>query len=197
MKVPWGGRANLKASRFEGEGAVALIEKEQRPGAANHQQILASAILKVGKQRARGVVEHAHSGLFRYVFKRAVAPIAIEPIRQAGGLTDVQVIETVVVEVASGHSVVAVNVDADRSVENGSPVVGTVQQLRLVRLDSGQRVRRYIDEDRAVGPADRLFAAAHLCAVQVPRFVARPFGASRIRRVLRGCSFAERSPTRS
>ncbi len=138
-----------------------------------------AAILKICKQGARGNVEHAHAGLFRYIFKGAVAAIAIKAIGQAGRLADVQVIEAVVVVVAHCNAVVAINVDADGSVENGSPVIGAVQKLVPVGFNSCERVCSHVFESGTIGAADRLLAGSPLRGCPRAVFVAVPLRAPR------------------
>ena len=114
----------MKASRLSAKVPSPLIQKEQRTAAANHKKILPPLVLKVGEQSARGVVEHADSGLFRYVFKGSVAAVAVEPIWQSGRLADIEIVEAVIVEVARRHAIVAVNVNAACAIQNRAPVIG-------------------------------------------------------------------------
>ena len=94
--------------------------------------------------------------------------VAIEAVRQARGLADIEIVETVVVVVSRGDAVVAVDIDADGSIENGSPVIGAVQQLRALGFDSGECVRGHVDKGGAVCAADCLFAGFPLVAFHAP-----------------------------
>ena len=119
---------------LERKAAVPLVEEEQRPGAADHKQILAALVLKVGEQRAGSIVQHADSGFFRHIFKCSVTAVAIEPVGQSGWLAYIKIVEAVVIEVPNCHSIVAIDVDADCAVKNGSPVIGAAKQLLLIGL---------------------------------------------------------------
>ena len=158
VKVPCGRRAKRNASLFEGEGAVALIEKEQRAAAADDEKVLESVVAKVGEECACGVVEHIDAGLFCHVFEGAIAAIAVEAIGQAGGLADVEVVEAVVVEIADGEAVVAVDIDAAGAIEHGSPVIGAAEQSGhdTNRLRRGRA--RLLHERGAGGSADGFFS---------------------------------------
>ena len=97
---------------------------------------------KVGEQGAGGIVEHADSGLFRYVFKGPVAPVAVKPIGQSRGLANIEIVEAVVVEVARRHAVVAVNVHADRAIQDRAPIVGAAKHLLVVRFGRAESLMR-------------------------------------------------------
>ena len=105
---------------------VALVQEEKRPAAADDEQVLPSLVLKVGEERACRTVENSDARLLGDVFKRSVAAIAVEPIWQSGRLADVQVVKSVVVIIACGHSVVAINIDTAGAIEHRSPVVDAV-----------------------------------------------------------------------
>ncbi len=93
-----------------------MILEEQRASATNHEKVLASLVIEVGKQGACRVVEHADSGFLRNVFEGSVAAVAIKPVGQSCRLGDIEIVETVVVKVACRHAVVAVDIDADGAV---------------------------------------------------------------------------------
>ena len=88
---------------------------------------------------------------FGDVFERSVAAIAIEPVGQARGLADVEIVEAVVVDVGDRDSVVAVDVDAAGAVEHGAPVVGAMQQLGRVGRIAAERRGGDVDEDTGDG----------------------------------------------
>ncbi len=121
------------------EFATALIDKQQGAIRADHDHVLAPVIIEVGEQGAGGVFQNTEAGMLGDVFKRAVAAIAIETVGKPRRLADIEVIESVVVDVSNRDSVVAVDVDARRAVEYGSPVIGTVQELVRVRRIAAQR----------------------------------------------------------
>ncbi len=83
----WLGKSECVA--FYLEFSVALIQKEQRAGSANDQQILQTFVFEIGEDGASGGIEHAEAGLFGHIFKRSIAAIAIQAIGKAGRLTDI------------------------------------------------------------------------------------------------------------
>src|SRR5277367_582616 len=113
-----GGMLKLERVALQREGPIPLIEKQQGTAAANHQQVLAPLVCKVGEQGARGVVQYANPGFFRYVFHGPVAPVTVEPVRQSRRLADIEIIETVIVVIPDCYSVVAVDVDTARPIEH-------------------------------------------------------------------------------
>src|SRR6185312_14921442 len=121
-----------------------LVEIQKRPGSADYKKILDSLVFEIGEKRAGSVVENAEAGLFRYVLECSVTAIAIEPVRQAGGLADIEIVEAVIVEVAHRDTVVAVDVDADGAVQHGAPVIRPMEQLPVVGIGIAQRMRRDI-----------------------------------------------------
>ena len=80
--------------------AAPLIHKQQRPAGAHHDQILPAIVAEIGKKRACSILEEAYAGRFRNVVERPIAPVAIKPVREAGRLTNVQVVKSVVVDIA-------------------------------------------------------------------------------------------------
>ena len=131
--------------------SIALIEKKQRTTTANDQKVLPSFVFEVCEQGARRVVQHADAGLLRHVFQRPIAPVAVEPVWQARRLADIQVIESVIVVVTRGDPIVAVNIDAAGTIQNGAPIVGATKHLRRIRLRLSQGVPRDIHESRLIG----------------------------------------------
>src|ERR1700678_1247650 len=117
------GTLKLEGIVLEREGPIPLIEKQQWTAAANHKKVLTPFVLKVGKQGACSVVQYPHSSLLGDVFHRSVTAVAVEPVGQPGWLADIEIIEAVIVIVAGGHSVVAVNVDTASAVKHRPPIV--------------------------------------------------------------------------
>ncbi len=121
------------------ESAIALVDEEQGAGGAHDEQILEAAIVEIGEESARGIVEDADTGFLGDVFEGAVAAIAVEAVGQSGWLTDIEIVKAVVVVVAGRDTVVAIDVDADGAIEDGSPVVSAVEELVAVRRSAAQR----------------------------------------------------------
>src|SRR5580698_3971080 len=99
----------LECVTLESERPIPFVEEEERTAATNHQKILKSVVLKVGKESASGIVQHSDARLFCYVFKGSVAPVTVEPVGQPRRLADIKIVESIVVEVTRGHTVVAVS----------------------------------------------------------------------------------------
>ena len=100
---------------------------EHRAVGADNHQVLPSVVREVGKERASGIFQNAQSGRLGSVLERTVSAIAIEPVRQPGRLANVEIVETICVEVANRHAVVAIDVDSRRLIEQSTPVVGAMQ----------------------------------------------------------------------
>src|SRR5215469_13520992 len=95
---------------LERKGAVSLIQEEQGAASTNYKKVLESLVLKIGKQSACATVEYTDSRLLRYVFKCAVAPIAVEAVWESSRLAHIEIVESVIVEIARRHTIVAVDV---------------------------------------------------------------------------------------
>src|SRR5258708_6713967 len=88
-----------------------------------------AVVVDVGEEGASGIFHEAKAGAFSNVHERAVAAVTVEAVGESGGLADIEVIETVTVDVAYGDAVVAVDVDATSNVEDGAPVVDAALEL--------------------------------------------------------------------
>ena len=97
--------------------AAAFVQKQQRAVGAHHDHVLTAIIVEIGEERAGRVFQDAQAGRFGDVLKRSVAAVAVEPIGQARRLANVEIIETVVVDVGDRNAVVSVDVDARGAVE--------------------------------------------------------------------------------
>src|SRR5208282_4023391 len=74
-----------------------------------------------------------------------------EAVGQAGGLADVEIVESVVVDVGDGDAVVTVDIDAAGAIEQGAPVVGAVLHLGGVGRTSGEGGGGDVDIDGRSG----------------------------------------------
>ena len=176
MNVPCGRPRKLEGIALEQEFPVALVQKEQRTAAAHHQKILDSLVFEIREQRARRAIQHAHSSGLGHIFEGSVAAIAIEPVGKSGRLADIQIVESVVIEISHRQAVVAVNVDPARSIENRAPVVDPAKHLSFVRFSLAESLRGNINENGFAGPADNFsgrFPREHSPSA---RLIARPPG---------------------
>src|SRR5579863_4064868 len=93
--------------------------------------------------------------MFGDVFKRSIAAISIKPVGKTGGLANIQVVESVAVDIAYRDAVVAIDIDAARTVENGTPVIHSVLHLCSVGQVVPQCFLRNIPIPRGCRPAAR------------------------------------------
>ena len=127
--------------------AIAPVEKEQRTRRAQHYQVLQTAVAKIDEQRRRRVVKNPNSSVFGDVFQAALSAL-VEPVRKPAWLAHVNLILAIVVDVADGDAVVAVDVNAARRVEAGTPVRDTTSQLVLKRVCVPQKLLGHVCEER-------------------------------------------------
>ena len=130
-----------------------MIQEEQRATAANHEEILMPLVLKVGEESARGIIEYTDSGFFCYIFKCSIAPVTVKPIWQASRLADIEIVETVIIEIARCHAIVTVNINAASSVENRPPIIDAVKHLVRVRLHAPESLGGNVNEHWPMGDA--------------------------------------------
>src|SRR5262249_8370123 len=138
----------LEGVPLERKRSVALIQKQQRPAAANHQQVLNTLVFEVGEQSARAVVEHRYAGFIRPVFESAIGTVAVEAIRKPSGLADVQIVESVIVKVASCYSVVTININTACAIQDRAPVICSAKQLLVVGVDVAEGLMGDINKSR-------------------------------------------------
>ena len=105
------------------EAARAVVREQHRPRAQAQDQVLVAVVVHVGEERLRGVVEDVQARALRHVLEGAVAPVPVEPVRQARGLGDVDVVEAVAVGIPDRDAVVAVRVAGEARVDGGDPGV--------------------------------------------------------------------------
>ncbi|MGA9959591.1 MAG: hypothetical protein WBQ06_14980 [Acidobacteriaceae bacterium] len=113
----------MKGIRFELEGSIASVDKEQGSAGTHYDQILMSVIIQVCKQRTRSGIQDADASLVGHILKRAVAAVSIEAVRQPGRLADIDIIPTITIKVASRDSVVPVDINAAGSIEYSAPMI--------------------------------------------------------------------------
>ena len=102
-----------------------------------------------------------------------------KPVRQTGGLANIEIIEAVIVEVAHRDAVVAIDVHPDSAVEHGAPVVCAVEQLPVVGIGFAQSLRRDIDKYGTLRRRDNFLARFPLAGLPGAGFAADPLGAPR------------------
>src|SRR5207244_114907 len=88
-------------------------------------------------------------GCLRDVFERSVSSIAIKTIRQTGRLAQINIIETVIVDVAYRNTIVTVDINAASAIQKRSPVVSTAKQLGRVGGIATECVRSDVNENRS------------------------------------------------
>src|SRR6185295_3535194 len=98
-------------------------------------------------ERLRRAVEDGDAGGLGHVLEGAVTPIAEEPVGQALGLGDVDVVEAVAVEVAHGHTVIASALRNEHGVEVRGPVIEPRHELAAKRGVACERRLGHLGED--------------------------------------------------
>ena len=95
-----------EGGRVAREAALAVVDEQHRARSGEEDQVLVAVVVHVGEERLRRALEHGDAGRVGHVRERAVAIVAEEPVRQAFGLADVDVVEAVAVEVADRQPLV-------------------------------------------------------------------------------------------
>ena len=149
-------RSELKRIRLLAKLAAAFIQEQHRAVCPHDDQVLPSVVVDIDKKRARGVFDDADARCFRDVLKGSVASISIEPVRNAAGLAQIEVVKSVAIDVANRNAVVAVDIDAASAVEHRAPVVRSMHELRRIGRITPERRSRDVDIARASGAAPRL-----------------------------------------
>ncbi len=139
---------------LEQEFSLALVEEKQRAAAAHHQKILNPLVLEIREQCASCAVKDIYSCGLGHVLKGSIAAIAVEPVGKASGLTDIKIIQSVVVDISHRQAVVSVDVDATGSVENRAPMVDAAKHLIFVRFILAESLRRNVEENWLAGSTD-------------------------------------------
>src|SRR4029077_7369194 len=82
--------------------------------------------------------------------------VSIEPVGKAGWLAHIEIVESIIVDVSDRNSIVSINVNAARTVENRPPVVSPPKQLGRVRQIAAECGRCDVHENGSRGAASRL-----------------------------------------
>src|SRR5258706_12040485 len=110
------GRASKGSLRRVGESkriglwpklAAALFQKQKRAVGTHDNYILASIVVEVGKERARGVVEDPQAGRFGNIFECSISPVSIEPVGESRVLANVEIVKAVAVDVCDRDSIIS------------------------------------------------------------------------------------------
>src|SRR6266446_316898 len=146
----------------QAEFSASHIQKQQWPARPYNNQVLPAVVINVGKQRARRVSKKPHSRRFRDVLERPVSAVPVKPVGKPRRLANIQVVESVAINVANRHAVVPVNINPARTVHHRAPSINAWHKLRAVRSTTREDARRNILEHRSQGPAP--------CFLHVPPF---------------------------
>ena len=153
-----------------------MVQEKQRPAAADHEEVLEPFVLEIREQSASRAVQYTHSGRLSHILERAIAAIAIEPVRKTRRLADVEVFQAIAVKISHGQAVVPINVDPARSVQNRAPIINTVNHLISVRFGLPQSVCSNVNEDSPARPAQVFFARRPSNDSPCVGIIARPLG---------------------
>src|SRR3954464_775748 len=119
-------------------------------------------------------IKNANPSLLRYVFEDAVPSVPVQAIWQTCRLADVKIIETVAVEIAGRHPVIAIDINPSRSIQHRTPVIRTVRELRFVGRDCREGFRSDVDECRILHRANRFGIEMPQLSLPVIGAVAEP-----------------------
>ena len=117
-----GGLQEMKGIRQFPKSPVTLIQKQRGTIATQHHQVLPAGVPKIDKQRAGGLIQNPHTGALRNILRHAVRPDLIQTIRQAAGLADINLVHTVVIDIADRDALIPVRIDAGSRIEMSPPV---------------------------------------------------------------------------
>ncbi len=156
-----GERALQRPPELEGvgiasEAPVAVVEEEQGPGAREQDQVLVAVVVHVREERMRGAVEDGEARGLGRVLEGAVALVAEEPVGQALGLGDVEVVQAIPIEIAHRHPVVPHAPRGEDRVQGRGPGVEPGDELLAKRRVGAQRPLRDLGEHGVGGVAPRL-----------------------------------------
>ncbi len=151
VNEPCGVGLKRKASGCSRNVPSPWLRNSSGPERAEHDQILMAGVAEIGEQRAGGFVQNAEAGALGDVFGGAIGPDLVEAVGQAAGLADIDLVDAVVVDIADGDSLVAVDVDARGGIEARAPVGIAIQQLLLEGRGGAENVGGDVAEEGARG----------------------------------------------
>ena len=155
--------------------SISLIHEQHRPGGADYQKVLEPFILKICKERRSCPVQHPDSGGLRDILKSSITAIPVQPVGKSRGLADIEIIQTVVVEVSRSQSGISVNVHCGRAVQNRAPVVHPMEHLIFVGISLAEGLRSYIEENGLWCAAESFFSRGPTEGSPATSIVVRPF----------------------
>src|SRR5437660_10911151 len=118
------------------------------PVRTHDDQVLATVIVDVGEKRAGRVFDDPDFGCLLDVFERSVSSIAIKTIRQTGRLAHINIIETVIVDVAYRNTIVTVDINAASAIQNRSPIISSAKLGRVGGI-AAECMRSDVNENRS------------------------------------------------
>src|SRR5215813_5800969 len=102
------------------ERAVALVEEQVWTSAAQNDQVLPAQIAQVQKQSTGGFIQHVDVRLRTDVYEAAVN-VFVQTVRQPAWLADIYLIHAIIIDVAHGNAIAAVNLDYGGGIEPRNP----------------------------------------------------------------------------
>src|SRR5215831_13870721 len=142
------GRFEAKSFVLMMERPVSAVQEQQRSSRGDYQQVLPSDVSEIHKQGGDGVVQYANTGAFREVLHRAIRPPPVEPVRQPGRLTHINLVPSVSIDISNRDAVVSVNVDSAGRIQTPPPIWHATAQLEIKRLRPSEYRGRYIFKQR-------------------------------------------------
>ena len=162
-----------------------VVDEQQRTSAREQDEILITVVVDVREERLRRAVEHRETCRLGHVLERAVTRIPEQPVGQTVRLRNVEVIQTVTVEIADRHSMVAHAARREHGVQVRRPEVQTGNELVLKGAIAAQGCLGRLAEYRRRGSGtemvqgDPVDDAPHAIRAFLPSHppVAEPLGA--------------------
>ncbi len=132
--------------RSYGKHSLSIVGEENDVGVGHQCEILIAIVVQIKKQCAARPIEHVKAAGLRRVMGGSVGLMNVETIRNATGLTDVNVVQTVAIGVTNGQALVTEHIDSQRRLDCSSPVVRALHHLPIERLIRTQHSTRTIDD---------------------------------------------------
>ena len=137
-----------KGTRAVAEPARSVVDEQQRPAGSQRDEILDSRVAQVEKQGLAGVVEDSYASFVGAIQPATVFDAAIEPVRQAPGLANVNLVPSVPIDISDRDALVAVHIDARRGIQLRAPVRNSLGQLLADAWRGIEQIRGHVAEER-------------------------------------------------
>ena len=125
-----------------------VVEIEFGPPGNERDEVLDPGIAEIEKQGLSRIVEDPDARLLGDVAPVAIRSPAVEPVRQASRLANVQFIPAIRVDVADSEALVAIHADPRRQIQSRPPVRDAFGQLFAKARHAPEKFRSQVGEKR-------------------------------------------------